>query len=79
MNSTPAQLNPLGNYGGPTGTHLPRTTSPAVNGVGDGDCPFTDQRGVIRPQGPKCDIGAVERQLSDPTVVPLLYLPVIVR
>jgi hypothetical protein len=25
-------------------------------------CPKTDQRGVKRPQGPACDIGAFERR-----------------
>ncbi|MFX5956840.1 choice-of-anchor Q domain-containing protein, partial [Acinetobacter baumannii] len=31
------------------------------------DCPATDQRGVARPVGPKCDIGAYE--LAGPKVV----------
>ncbi len=28
---------------------------------GRGACPQQDQRGVSRPRGPRCDIGAVER------------------
>jgi len=78
-NNTPAQLLALANVGGPTKTHLPKPTSPAVDGVGGSDCPGTDQRGFGRPVGASCDIGSVERQLSDPAVVPILYLPLIVR
>ena len=79
LNSTPAQLNLLANNGGPTRTHLPKPASPAVDGVGGNDCPSSDQRGVLRPQGLSCDIGAVERQPSDPALSPALYLPIIVR
>ena len=52
-------LSPLGNYGGPTQTEVPFSTSPAV-GAGGTACPLTDQRGVNRPQGAACDSGAVE-------------------
>ncbi len=52
-------LGPLQDNGGPTSTMLPAAGSPALNaGVA---CPATDQRGVARPQGGGCDIGAVER------------------
>jgi len=56
-----AKLGPLLANGGPTLTHLPRFDSPAVD-AGGLTCPGTptDQRGVTRPQGPACDIGAVE-------------------
>jgi predicted outer membrane repeat protein len=60
-------LGPLQNNGGPTETQAPAPGSPALNQmplgtVADGVtlCPGTDQRGVVRPQGPECDIGAVE-------------------
>jgi hypothetical protein len=68
-----AMLKPLGNYGGPTQTILPRPGSPAVNAVPTGTtttvgtalCPAsgtTDQRGIQRPQSAACDIGSVERK-----------------
>ena len=79
VSNTPARLYPLGSYGGPTLTHLPLATSPAVNAVLGNDCPLADQRGVVRPQGLFCDMGAVERQPGDPTIVPWLWIPLIVR
>lgn len=63
-----AQLLPLGDYGGATQTMPPRPGSVDIgNGLchdvnttpGDG-IPVKDQRGVARPQGAGCDIGAVE-------------------
>jgi Ca2+-binding RTX toxin-like protein len=44
--------------GGPTQTRALLTGSPAIDA--GADCPGTDQRGIIRPQGPACDIGAFE-------------------
>ena len=54
-------LGTLGNYGGLTPTVPLLTTSTLVNVVTTG-CPppTTDQRGVARPQGGGCDIGAYE-------------------
>ncbi len=61
------QLGPLQDNGGPTDTHLPLPGSPVLNQIpaGDHGCGIagqmdTDQRGVPRPQGTHCDIGAVE-------------------
>jgi hypothetical protein len=55
-------LGPLKNNGGPTQTHALVKASPAMDGApADSDCPATDQRGVARPRGPGCDIGAFER------------------
>jgi CSLREA domain-containing protein len=51
-------LGPLANNGGPTDTRALAATSPAVN-AGSG-CATTDQRGIARPQGAACDIGAFE-------------------
>lgn len=49
----------LANNGGPTLTHALVTGSPAFNAAGV--CGLaTDQRGVSRPQGIACDIGALE-------------------
>jgi len=78
------ELGALGDNGGPTVTHLPGSTSPALDKVptgtsagfsdvtggsvtlcGAGD---KDQRGTNRPQGAKCDIGAVEAAQIVPTV-----------
>lgn len=54
------KLGPLANNGGPTKTLLPQVGSPAIDGGADDNCPETDQRGVKRPQGTRCDAGAVE-------------------
>lgn len=37
--------------------------SPALEGANAAACPATDARGVLRPQGSVCDIGAFEAQL----------------
>ncbi len=58
--NTDALLGPLADNGGSTLTHLPSAGSPAIDAALAGACPATDQRGVARPQGAGCDIGAVE-------------------
>ena len=73
------RLGPLANNGGPTLTHLPLPDSPSIDFGSDADCPTTDQRGVVRPQGAACDVGAVERQPGDVDIVPRMSLPLIVR
>jgi len=62
-----AGLAPLADNGGPTATHMLLPGSPAssagnpgVPGSGGNTCEATDQRGVARPQGSRCDIGSVE-------------------
>jgi len=74
MNSTPAGLNLSSQAnGGPTPTIELTAISPAVDAIPvsptnyctgiDGGTPLaTDQRGVARPQGFGCDIGAYERK-----------------
>jgi hypothetical protein len=64
-------LGPLQSNGGPTDTQAPATDSPVLEqvplGTSEGAmtlCPGTDQRGVPRPQGTECDIGAVELAVS---------------
>lgn len=71
-NNTDPLLNALADNGGPTQTFALQNTSPAINEVriNTGTCPATDQRGVGRPIGPRCDIGAVES--PDTTPVELL-------
>ncbi|MEO8085078.1 MAG: choice-of-anchor Q domain-containing protein, partial [Ardenticatenales bacterium] len=56
----PALLGPLADNGGPTLTHLPRPDSLAIDTGAPVGCPATDQRGVPRPYGARCDKGAVE-------------------
>ncbi len=53
-------LGPLADNGGPTPTHALLPGSPAIDKVPTDACPPTDQRGVARPYGPFCDIGAYE-------------------
>jgi fibronectin-binding autotransporter adhesin len=56
----PAHLGLLKMNGGFAPTMMPLPTSLAINHGGNGGCPAVDERGVLRPQGPSCDIGAVE-------------------
>jgi CSLREA domain-containing protein len=58
-------LGPLQDNGGITQTMALLPGSPAINAGDDGNCPSTDQRGVMRPQGGHCDIGAYEYQMKN--------------
>jgi beta-glucanase (GH16 family) len=58
-----AGVGPLAANGGPTLTHALNAGSPALDAANPASCPATDQRGVARPQGPGCDVGAVEQQM----------------
>lgn len=53
-------LGPLQNNGGFTKTMSLGIGSPAIDAGDDVNCPGTDQRGVRRPQGSHCDMGAYE-------------------
>jgi CSLREA domain-containing protein len=65
-------LDPLQDNGGPTFTHALAASSAALDAANpmtpaedaapgeDPACEATDQRGVVRPQGARCDIGAFE-------------------
>jgi len=58
-------LDPLGNNGGPTDTRLPQSASAAIDAIpAAGGCngvgAAVDQRGLPRPQGAACDVGAGE-------------------
>jgi hypothetical protein len=67
-------LGTLGNYGGSTQTiPLPKGSS-AIDTGSDATCATTDQRGVTRPQGAHCDIGAYET-----ITIYKLFLPLILR
>ena len=54
-------LGTLANNGGSTQTMLLMPGSPAIDAGDNGNCPGVDQRGVSRPQGSRCDIGAYEK------------------
>ena len=58
--STDPRLGRLAANGGPTWTQALLPGSPAIDGAAG--CPNHDQRGVRRPQGKRCDIGAYERR-----------------
>jgi hypothetical protein len=59
-----AMLAGLADNGGPTETVALLRNSPAIDAGGGPACPSTDQRGVQRPQGIACDIGAFESTYS---------------
>jgi len=77
LNNTPAGLDPGGlkSNGGPTQTIALTATSPAVDAIPTSPTNYctdvngapvtTDQRGITRPQGPACDIGAFELVTDD--------------
>jgi hypothetical protein len=62
----------LGDNGGPTATMLPQAGSPLLDKVDCAAAPVvmtTDQRGVTRPQGGACEIGAVEVEVDEADAV----------
>ena len=59
-------LGPLADNGGLTPTHALLAGSPAIDAAGA--CTGTDQRGVPRPQGEACDIGAFEFACGNGTI-----------
>lgn len=68
---TDPKLEPfINDNGGPTRTFMLLSDSPAIDYART--CPATDQRGVARPVGPNCDVGAVE-------YARFLYLPLVLR
>lgn len=52
----------LGDHGGPTQTILLAPASAALDSGQALQCPAIDQRGLPRPAGARCDVGAVEMQ-----------------
>jgi predicted outer membrane repeat protein len=57
------RLGPLADNGGSTQTMELLPTSPAIDAGDNASCPATDQRGIARPQGVQCDVGAFEYAL----------------
>jgi hypothetical protein len=49
--------------------------SPAIDAGANSGCPATDQRGVARPYGLRCDIGAFEFNLA--LVLPTITSPLV--
>lgn len=66
-------LGPLANNGGPTLTFALLDNSIAINSGDLSACPETDQRGVTRPQGLGCDIGAYEYEFQS------IFLPLLMK
>ena len=66
-------LGPLQDNGGFTPTHALQLGGPAIDAGDNATCAVTDQRGVTRPFGPACDIGAFELDVY------ALYLPLVRR
>jgi hypothetical protein len=60
LNNTDPVLGPLADYGGPTPTMALLAGSPAIDAADTASCPETDQRGIGRPFGAGCDIGAFD-------------------
>jgi len=60
------KLGPLADNDGKTQTHALLASSPAIDA--GANCATTDQRGIPRPQGSACDIGAYEYGAVIPVV-----------
>src|SRR6185369_3457824 len=65
-----ARLGRLQNNGGPTRSYALLPGSPAIDSGDPASCAGSDQRGVARPQGAACDIGAYETANGSAAVVP---------
>jgi CSLREA domain-containing protein len=71
-------LGSLANNGGDTQTFALLPGSPALNAGNNTTCLSTDQRGIVRPQGTACDIGAYEAPVAltlVKSVTPMLNTP----
>ncbi len=75
-------LGALAGNGGPTQTMLPGAGSPLLDAIPPGSCQAdgaagvsTDQRGITRPQGSGCDIGAVEVEVVAPAPIVITVTP----
>ena len=81
-NAGDPQLGPLADTGGGTQTLVPQPGSALIDAIPPGSCQAdgaagiaTDQRGITRPQGPGCDIGAVEVEVPTPPTAPVSPAP----
>ncbi len=69
--NTDPLLDPLTDNGGLTQTHALQVGSPAIDAGDDAVCAAApvngfDQRGIVRPQGNQCDVGAYEAVVNSP-------------
>jgi hypothetical protein len=62
QSGVPARVGPPKDNGGLTKTCALKDQSPAIDAGDAAACPASDQRGVSRPQGSACDIGAYEAE-----------------
>lgn len=83
-NAGDPRLGPLADKGGPTATMLPDPGSPLIDAIPVASCQAdgaagiaVDQRGVTRPQGAGCDIGAVEVEVPPVPPTPPVPQPVV--
>jgi hypothetical protein len=70
-------LGPLGPAGGTTPVRVPGAGSPLVDADAGCSPGAADQRGVLRPQGAACDIGAVEVAVAPVAPPPVTTPPVV--
>jgi len=75
--SSSFNLGPLAHNGGATLNHAPQAGSALIDAAGDCTGTTHDQRGLARPSGAACDVGAVEYATA--TASHALHLPLIVR
>ena len=75
QNAPDPMLGALGANGGIGETMVPQTGSPLIDTIPAASCQTglasgvtTDERGITRPQGPGCDIGAVEVAVGGPNL-----------
>jgi predicted outer membrane repeat protein len=73
VNADP-KLGPLADNGGPTRTLAVEPGSGAIDAAVAANRLPTDQRGVLRPQGAGCDVGAFESDAAD-TTPPVITVP----
>lgn len=73
------KLDELSLNGGTTKTHALMPDSPAIDSGTNVGCPARDQRGMLRPQGPRCDRGAFELEQTSPTATPVTPTAVVVE
>lgn len=77
LSGTSPLLGPFQDNGGPSWTLMPTAVSPAVNSGDNANCPSPDQRGVARPIGAACDMGAVETPYKTPQTISFGPLPML--
>jgi len=73
--SSSIQLGWLGYYGGSTLSFPLLEGSDGIDGGSSSACPAVDQRGVSRPQGSGCDVGAFEVQSGSTSAPQILLQP----